>query len=120
MSFIKWFKTCALQLLLVVTICTLSIVSFVLPASASESIQSQPRSSEAKLDKIYEKSEDALRDPPLSLDKVKEQANKGINEVQGGADAQKMKTPEDSQEATSVEEDIEQALDKVTNPFQKD
>ena len=65
--------------------------------------------------RAYEKSEDALRTPPLSPEKAVPNATQGINEVQGAADAEKMKRPSNSQQAVSAEEQIKKTLEKATN-----
>jgi hypothetical protein len=66
-----------------------------------------------RLDDVQKKSEEILRNPPLSLDRVVDESNKGLNEVQGDADIQDMSRPSNSREATSIEEKTEQVLKKV-------
>jgi hypothetical protein len=66
-----------------------------------------------RLDDVQKKSEEILRNPPLSLDRVVDESNKGLNEVQGDADIQDMSRPSNSREATSIEEKAEQVLKKM-------
>ncbi len=115
MNFIKNQKIRLAQFLMAIFVAVSMLFSSVAPANALGSDRSNLRSGEAKLDKIYEKSEDALRTPPLSPEKAVPNAVEGINEVQGAADAEKMKRPENSQQATSVEEQIKKTLEKATN-----
>lgn len=117
-NFIKAYKTRLMSILAIAILSVTMFLSSTVPAFAASGMnspQSNMDKGEAKLDQIYGKSEDNLRNPPLSMDKVKNQANEGINEVQGAADESKMKNPSNSQAASSVEERIEEALDKVTN-----
>ena len=85
------------------------------PQTMINSTRSSPTEGEAPLNEIYEKSEDALKQPPLSMEKVQQEATKGYNEVQGDADFDKMHRPDNSQEATSAAEKVENALEKVFN-----
>jgi hypothetical protein len=47
--------------------------------------------------------------------RVQQEAVKGYNEVQGDADFDKMHRPDNSQDATSAAEKVENALEKVLN-----
>jgi hypothetical protein len=76
--------------------------------------QSSPTEGEAQLDQIYQKTQDTLKNPPLTLKEVESASQKGINEVQGAGDVDKMYRPSNSKQATSVTEQVEKALDKVT------
>jgi hypothetical protein len=95
--------------------CLMLFVSNAVPAfAAGSSPQSSPTKGEAKLDKTLEKSQEVLKSPPLSLDDVQARSNKGLNEVQEDADVNQMKRPESTQRSTTVQEKIENALEKVT------
>ncbi len=92
------------------TACVAAFLFFtnVFPAMAAKS---QPTDGEVQLTKIEERSEQVLKSNPRSLEEV--QANnseKGLNAVQGEANKNKMSRPENSQDATSVEEQIDQGL----------
>lgn len=104
-----------LRFLIAIVACVCLFLVATGPAFAMQGTQSKPSEGETQLKGIYKESEEALRNPPLSLDKIQSKANEGhVNDVQGAADIEKMKRPENSQQASSVEEDIEKALDKVT------
>lgn len=97
-----------------------SVVLFfgnILPASAIGSTPSDPRSGEAPLNEIYEQAEDALKAEPRTMKEVQSEANKGINEVQGNADlnSTQMNRPDNSQQAVSAEEQVENVLKKLTH-----
>lgn len=94
-----------------ICVCVLLFVSSALPASAE---RSNPTEGEANLTQIEKKSQEAVLSKPYSLEKTQAEANKGINEVQGDADKDKMITPETAN-ATSVKEQVENALEKLTN-----
>jgi hypothetical protein len=66
-----------------------------------------------RLDDVQKKSEEILRNPPMSLDRVQIESNKGLNEVQGDADVQDMSRPNNSRNVTSIEDKAEQVLEKV-------
>lgn len=104
-----------LRFLVAIVACAVLFLAAAGPAFAMQGSQSRPSEGEAQLKGIYKESEEALRNPPLSLDKIEKKANEGhVNDVQGAADIEKMKRSDNSQQASSVEEDIEQALEKVT------
>ena len=104
--------------LAVIFTCTLLLFTNAVPAFAATANTTQTKSDPAKgserLDNIQKKSEEILRHPPLDLKSVQDEANQGLNEVQGAADIQDMSRPSNSQKATSIEEKAEQILEKVT------
>lgn len=71
---------------------------------------------EVNLTDIERKSQEVLEHGPQSPDDIKKQApgSGGINEIQGTADKDKMKTPENSK-GTTFKEQVEKALDKAAN-----
>jgi hypothetical protein len=105
----------SVRFLVVAVACTLILFSNAYPAAAIGSSRSNTSQGETHLDEIYDKSEDILKgDNALSADKVKTEANRGINEVQGSADVKQMERPEDARNATSAAEQVERAFQKVT------
>jgi 3-dehydroquinate dehydratase len=115
MKFINLQNLRPMRVVVAIVACVVLFLVATGPAFAMKGTQSQPSEGEAQLKGIYKESEDALRNPPLSLDRIQSKANEGhVNDVQGAADIEKMKRPGNSQQATSVEEDIEKALDKAT------
>ncbi len=93
----------------VVCVCLLLTISHVMPAFAasSESSDSLPR--------VRNNSEKVLKQEPRGHKEVQAQARKGINEVQGQADANRMNHPDNSQQATSIEEKVREGLSNITN-----
>ncbi|MCG5060372.1 MAG: low temperature-induced protein [Limnoraphis sp. WC205] len=97
------------RVLLMLCICTVLLLSQSFPAVAANPSNNH---GEDALKDIQKKSEDVLRTPPRSLDQAKANAPSGLNLVQGDADKDQMKTPENSS-GTSVEEQIDEALKKT-------
>jgi hypothetical protein len=103
-----------LRFLVVAFTCALLLISNAFPAFAIESYQSNPTEATTQLLETQKKTDEIGRSAPPGLKKVQEESNKGLNEVQGDADIDKMKRPENSQNATTVEEEIQNVLEKVT------
>ncbi|MEH2110767.1 hypothetical protein [Nostoc sp.] len=102
------------RFLVVAFTCALVLLSNAFPAFAIDSYQSHPTEGTTQLLDIQRKTDEAAKEPPQGLKKVQEESNKGLNEVQGAADIDKQKRPENSEGATSVEENVKNLLDKVT------
>ncbi|MEP0912831.1 hypothetical protein NDI45_18120 [Leptolyngbya sp. GB1-A1] len=102
---------------LVTVTCALVLFMNAAPALAISSPPTDPAKGEPGLQDIFEKSEDALKSDDTLTMKVKDEANKGINEVQGAADKNDMYRPENSQQATDAETQVERALSKITEKF---
>ncbi|BAY11670.1 hypothetical protein [Calothrix sp. NIES-2098] len=102
------------RFLVVAFTCALLLLSNAFPAFAIDSYRSNPEEATTQLLDIQRKTDEVERSAPPGLNKVQEESNKGLNEVQGDADIDKMKRPSNSQSATSVEEKIENVLEKVT------
>ncbi len=100
------------RLLLALCVCALLVFSQVLPAYSDTS--SDPTKGQEQLLGIEKKSQDAALDNPYSLEKTQAESNKGLNEIQGDADKDKMKNPENTKGAESIEQKVEEALEKVT------
>ena len=105
------------QTLTIMFACTLLIFGNAATANAAPANTSQAKSDLTKgserLDDVQKKSEEILRNPPLSMERVQNESNKGLNEVQGDADIQDMNRPSNSQKATSIQDKAEQILEKV-------
>jgi hypothetical protein len=101
----------------VVFTCALLFMANLAPANAAPMNNAGTNSDLTKgserLDDVQKKSEEILRNPPMSLDRVVDESNKGLNEVQGDADVQDMNRPSNSQQATSIQDKAEQVLEKV-------
>lgn len=104
-----------LRFLVIALVCTLLMFSNAMPVlAAGTTSPSKPSEGEVQLKKIYDESENSLNSGLDSMKEVSERAQKGVNEVQGGADLDKMSTPENSQDATTFKDQVKKALDKVT------
>ncbi|HEY9624731.1 MAG TPA: low temperature-induced protein [Crinalium sp.] len=114
---LKGFNFNFVRSLLVAIACAVLFFSNMAPAAAISSSPSSPRSGETPLNEIFEKSEDALRAEPRTMKELQTEASKGYNEVQGNADFNdaEMKRPENSQDATTAAEQVEDALKKITH-----
>jgi hypothetical protein len=106
----NWLKT-SIRLVLTVIVCGLLFISNTFPAQAAAS---NLRSGEANLNEIQRKTDDAGYSDPQNIQEVTREAQKGLNEVQGDADKDKMISPEDAKNATTVGEQAESFLDKLT------
>jgi hypothetical protein len=107
-----------IRVLLAFFACAFLMLSNAYPAMAFGfgGAKSSPTEGEVNLTDIDRKSEQVLEQGPQSPDEIRNQApgSGGINEIQGTADKDKMKTPENSK-GTTFEEQVEKALDKATN-----
>ncbi|MEH2460513.1 hypothetical protein [Nostoc sp.] len=102
------------RFLVVAFTCALLLLSNAFPAFAIDSYQSDSTEGTTQLLDIQRKTDEAAKEPPQGLKQVQKESNKGLNEVQGDADIDKQKSPENSQGATSSEENVKKFLDKVT------
>ncbi|MDX2241235.1 MAG: hypothetical protein NW224_11170 [Leptolyngbyaceae cyanobacterium bins.302] len=104
-----------LRALVIAFACALLLFVNAVPAvAAGTTSPSKPSEGETQLKKIYDESEKSLNSGLDSIEEVSKRAERGTNEVQGGADLDKMSTPENSQEATTFKDQVKKALDKVT------
>ena len=103
------------RFLVAACVCAFLLVSYTLPAYSATS---NPRDGEANLLEIEGKSQDAIssKDPSdFGLHKQIKETNPGLNEIQGTADADKMKRPDNTSNNTkSVEQIIGNTLEKAT------
>ncbi len=95
-------------------ICTTLLFANAFPALAIGSTPSHPNKGEARLQEIQDKSERVLMEEPRTSGELEREARGGLNTVQGGADIDKMSRPENSQQATSAEQQVEKGLKKAT------
>ncbi|MEA5550455.1 hypothetical protein VB713_05595 [Anabaena cylindrica UHCC 0172] len=84
------------------------------PALAISSYQSEATEGTTQLLETQRQADEATKSPPIGLKETQKKTKKGLNEVQGDADIDKMKTPKNSQGATSVKQEVEGFLEKVT------
>jgi hypothetical protein len=102
------------RFLLAAFTCALLFFSSAFPATAITATPSNPEDATTQLLETQRQTDDVSAQPPLGLKEVQKKSNEGLNEVQGAADIEKMKRPENSQGATSVEESAKNLLEKVT------
>lgn len=104
------------RFLIVVFACTAIFFASSLPAFALGSTPSSPTKGEVNLKKIQERTDVTTYDPPITIKEIQQrsQAEKGgINEIQGTADANKMKNPGNSQQANTAIDNVKDLLKKV-------
>ncbi|SRR5579883_83867 len=102
------------RLIIVAFICAFMFFSSAFPANAISSPRSNPQDATTQLLETQKETDKVSTEPPLGLKEVQKKSNEGLNEVQGAADIEKQKRPENSQGATSVEDSVKTFLDKVT------
>jgi hypothetical protein len=68
---------------------------------------------ETMLNKIQEKTDELTRSAPPTLEQVQKETKKGINEVQGDADREKMISPNDAKDNRTVEEQIIDLMEPI-------
>ena len=96
-------------------ICALVFISYALPAYSA--MMSSPGSGEANLTEIERKSQEAVAGKsPYDFDMNKQQSetHPGLNEIQGTADYDKMKRPENTKGIQTPADKLEHALEKIT------
>lgn len=96
------------RILLTICFCAFMMFSYAFPAYSATT---SPTKGEDQLKTIERKSQEEVMTAPKSMEETIEKAQGGINEIQGGADAEKMYTPENAQDAPSVKETIGEALE---------
>ncbi len=104
----------ASRLLFVAFTCAFLFLTTTFPALAISSYQSDLKEGTTQLLETQRQTDKATKAPPLGLKETQEKTKRGINEVQGDADIDKMKRPENSKSATSVPEEVEGFLEKIT------
>lgn len=95
-------------------LCLTLLFSNVLPASANTTTKSANTDATTQLNKIQEKTDDVAASKGPDLEETQAETQKGLNEVQGDADKDKMFRPSNSQNATSIENQVESFLEQAT------
>ena len=104
----NWLRS-SLRAVLTVLVCGLLFVAVANPAQAATS---KVTDSEANLNDIQAKTDDVARSNPRGIEEVTKEAQKGTNAVQGGADSEKMISPDETS-ATTVKEKAASFFDKL-------
>lgn len=102
------------RLSVVITASVLLMLSTTDSALAFGNSNSTASEGTAQMNQLQQESKNAVRAEPRNSREVKRQAQQGPNEVQGDADLQGMNAPDNSQQATTVRQQAENALKKVT------
>ncbi len=107
----------AVRPLMIAAACALLIFSSAAPALAFGKSDSKPSDGVVELDSVQNQSERAIAGPKGGVlgnpEAVKENAQKGLNGIQGTADVDNMSRPSNAKGET-VESKIKDALEKVT------
>jgi len=74
---------------------------------------SDPSDGVVQLDDVLDNARDSIYNDSIGMKDVQKKSSKGLNGVQGAADADKMKKPSDSSEVTTVKDDIENVLESI-------
>jgi hypothetical protein len=114
------FLRTSIRILVTVCFCTIIFASNSVPAFA---VTSRPTEGTAKLNDIQKRTDDLTKrtddiskqDHSVfpSLKEVQSASEEGLNEIQGDADKDKMISPEDAKNATTVEDSFKKAFSKV-------
>lgn len=117
---LRSFFTTSIRILVTVCFCTIIFASNSIPAFAATS---SPDEGTVKLNEIQKKTDNLTkstddiaqqdRSVPPSLKEVQSAAKKGLNGVQGDADKDKMISPEDAKNTSTIEDSIRKTFDKV-------
>jgi hypothetical protein len=102
------------RFLVVAFTCALLLLTNAFPALAIGTTPSAPTEATDQLIGIQNKTDKKATEPPLGRGETQAETYNGLNEVQGDADFDKMKRPENSQNATTVKDQVENFLEKVT------
>ena len=114
MNFIRTRLNQSIRTILVAFTCVILLLSTAFPALAGgKTAPTNLTKGEAPLNDIIDKSEDMIQNGIPSMEKVQKEANKGLNEIQGSADRDKMSRSDNSRKAVSIEERIKTGLEKA-------
>lgn len=114
MTFFAQFRNRIAKAALAVAACALLVLSAASPAMAFGSSSSSPSKGVAEMNELKETSKQAVEAEPRSTKEIQNKAQKGPNAVQGSANLDKMNTTANSQEATTVSEQVEEILEGLT------
>jgi hypothetical protein len=117
---LRSFFTTAIRILVTACFCAMIFAFNSVPAFA---VASNPSDGTTKLNEIQKRTDDltkrtddiANQDRSVypSLKEVQSASKEGLNEIQGAADKDKMISPEDAKDTTTVADSIKKTFDKV-------
>jgi hypothetical protein len=112
---IERFSIRPIRLVVTVLITAFMLLTTTVPAFAFGTSRSKPTDGTAQLGNIERESQKVAESKvaPGSMEESEARAQGGINEVQGDADKDKMSRPSNSQDATTIRDEIGKALKKV-------
>lgn len=106
------------RFLIAACVCAILVFSYAFPALSDTpqptGNKTAPQAGESQLLDIEKQAQEAVLKDPYSREETQAKANTGLNEIQGAADLDKMKRPENSQGATSVEDKSKKFLEGMT------
>jgi hypothetical protein len=102
------------RFLVVAFTCALLLLTNAFPALAMGTTKSATTEATDQLNQIQRKTDEKATEPPLGREETQAETYQGLNEVQGDADFDKMKRPENSQNATTVKDEVGNFLEKMT------
>lgn len=106
-----------MRFLVAVCVSAVVMLSYAFPALSApvnpKATPSAPQEGQEQLLDVEKQAQEAVTEKPYSLEQTQAKANKGLNEIQGTGDADKMKRPENAQ-ADSVEDKLKNVLEKAT------
>lgn len=105
----NWLQS-SIRLLLTVLVCGML---FVVSADPAQAVTSKPTDGEVSLNRIQKKTDDVAKSSPRGIEEITKEAQKGLNAVQGDADADKMISPEEA-DGTTVTEQAANFFDNLT------
>lgn len=99
--------------LVITVVCAAVFLVYMPGALAFGSTPSSTDQGTTRMDRVYEEAEKSVQpENALDGDKMIDRANRGLNEVQKDADINQMNRPENSEQATSVMDQIKQTFGK--------
>jgi hypothetical protein len=105
------------RLLVGACVCVLLVFSHAFPAYSAPvnptASTSAPQEGESQLRGIEREAQEAVLEDPYSRKETQVKTSEGLNEIQGNANVEDMKRPENTQ-ATSVEDKLKNVLEKAT------
>ena len=106
------------RFLVAVCVCAVLVFSYAFPAYSDTpqptSNSTSPKAGETQLLDIERQAQETVLDKPYSRKDTQDKTNTGLNEIQGTADLDKMNRPENSQDASSVEDKSQKFLEGLT------
>jgi hypothetical protein len=114
MNFVRLNQSITRSFRFILAVAMLFMLMFSTPALALGNSKSAPEDGTTQLNQIQKETDDLARSAPPTLKETQAKTQKGINEVQGDADKDKMKRPENSKNSNTVKDEVESLLHNAT------